>query len=245
MRTLETLYNKSSCAAFFPLRGRLVAICCLTAIWCTGCASSSKTVFLASFKSDSVGSQPSHQQDVGTVSLSPGAGTITVVPTPPGSSGNWVEINHPAKPQPETVMLCNLDQPGPVTGTYAFLGNFYIPTGCEVVTLEFDTGTWQQPGGNVDFFHMDFMPKNNVRLDDSTTTFGVFPRDQVFTVSVELDTAASPPIAHLLLTGGGASGSLDYNLKLGGSDQFGAVKIWMGFQWVGKLDVNELLVTYH
>ena len=203
------------------------------------------TVLLANFASDALGGPPSQQQAIGTVSSTDGAGTVRVVSAPPGSSGKWAEINHPNAPAPETIMLCNFAQSGPASRVYAFLAVFYIPTGCQVATLEFDTGVWGSPP-NQGFFHLDFMPSNTVRLDDGSTTFGTFPRDQVFTVSVQIDARSSTPIAHLLLNGSGASGSLDYNLQTPFlAQQIGAVRIWMGYQWKGHFDVSQILVTSH
>jgi hypothetical protein len=208
----------------------------------TGCGTS--TVLLANFDADLVGTPPAPTQATGTVSLDVGAGTVRVVPPPPGASTNWVQISHPTAPSPQTAMRG--DFAGfQGDGTYGLLAVLFIPTGCGVVTVQFEP-FGQGPTTYTNFLHLDFMPGNHVRVDDSPTVFGTFPRDQFFTLSVNLDIAPSSAVAHMALFGAGASGTLDYTVNpslLPVARRFGAVRFWMGFQHTGAFEVDQILVT--
>jgi hypothetical protein len=99
----------------------------------------------------------------------------------------------------------------------------------------------------VDFLHLDFTQDNKVRINDNDATkFGSFPRDQPFDVAVNFNTSASPPTAHIGLIGPGTSGSTDYTIAAPSSfvQQFGAVRVWMGFPWTGHFDSADLVVTH-
>ncbi len=91
------------------------------------------------------------------------------------------------------------------------------------------------------------MQDNRVRIDnDVSTTFGTFPRDQVFIVEVTLNINASSPTAHIVLSGDGASGEADRNVTPAlhaMARQFGAVRIWMGFPWTASFDATNIVVT--
>jgi len=206
-----------------------------------GCAA--ETLFLATFNSDTVGSPPATNQSTGTVGLDEGAGTVRVVLPPPGATTNWVEISHPTAPSPQTAMQGRFAQFKGL-GTYGLLAVLFIPQDCGVVTLQFEP-FGQGAATYTNFLHLDFMPNNTVRVDDSSTVFGTFPRDQFFTVSVSLNISATSATSHMALFGAGASGSLDYNVTgpLVLAQQFGAVRFWMGFQHTGRFKVDEILVT--
>jgi len=208
----------------------------------TGCAGTT-TILTAKFTSDTVGAPPSPTQTVGTVAVQAGAGSVLVATPPPGASGNWVEISHPTRTTPETGLQGKFkDLNG--NGTYGLLVALFIPTGCEVVTLQFES---RLGSSYPSFLHLDFMPNNTVRIDDSSTTFGTFPRDKYFTVSVSLEVGSPMTKAHMQLFGAGASGNLDYDvLPIFGSlpQQFAAVRFWMGYQWVGAFKVDDITVFY-
>ena len=209
-------------------------------------ACGSTTVLQVNFNSDTAGSPPAPAQATGTVSLAPGAGTITVVPAPaPGLPANkWARISHPTQPSPETVMRCTFSRfDGP--GNYTLLASLFMPSGTGAATVQFETfngSTSSAPS----FLHLDFMPEGDVRIDDSATRFGHFPRDQTFALSVNLVITGAAATAHMTLFGPGASGSQDYNINpafLSIARQFGAMRFWMGFQWQGAFFVDDILVT--
>jgi hypothetical protein len=206
-----------------------------------GCAA--ETMLLATFNSDAVGGPPSTAQSTGTVAVDPGGGTVRVSGPPPGTTTNWVEISHPTAPSPQTALQGRFAQ-FKGDGTYGLLAALFIPKDCGVVTLQFEP-FGQGPTTYTNFMHLDFMPNNTVRLDDSSTVFGTFPREQFFTVSVSLNISASGATSHMALFGTGASGSLDYTVTgpLVLARQFGGVRFWMGFQHTGKFKVDEILVT--
>jgi hypothetical protein len=218
-----------------------LAGCCVLLL--SGCAGATTTIFNAQFTSDSVGASPSPAQTVGTVAVQAGAGSVLVATPPPGAIGNWVKISHPTRFTPETGLQGKFtDLHG--NGTYILLAALFIPTGCEVVTLQFES--WLG-SSYPSFLHLDFMPNNTVRIDDRSTTFGTFQRDKYFTVLVRLDVGSPVTRVHMQLFGTGASGDLDYNvLSIFGSlpQQFAAVRFWMGYQWVGAFKVDDITVSY-
>jgi hypothetical protein len=65
-------------------------------------------------------------------------------------------------------------------------------------------------------------------------------------VTVSLNTAASPPTAHIALFGTGTSGSTNYTVTdpVQFVQQFGAIRVWMGFPWTGYFDSTDLIVTH-
>ena len=209
-----------------------------------GCAS--QTLFNANFNADTIGSAPSTTQTVGTVSLDVGSGTVKVVAAPSGTSSNWVQINHPSAPSPQTAMRGDFSQ-FKGDGTYNFLAAVYIPTGTGVVTLQFEP--FGQPASSyTNFLHLDFMQNNTVRIDDkSNVVFGSFPRDKYFTVLVTLTITPTGATANMELLGNGASGTLTYPVNpewLNIAREFGAVRFWMGYQFTGSFEADDILVLY-
>src|SRR6185503_19821990 len=103
---------------FICLSSLLLGLLVLT----TAC--NSTTVFQANFNSDTPGSAPATAQATGTVLLSPGSGTITVVDAPAASlpANKWVRISHPAQPAPETVMKGEFSRFDGL-GNYGFLAS--------------------------------------------------------------------------------------------------------------------------
>jgi hypothetical protein len=205
-------------------------------------ACNSTTVLLANFNTEAVGAPPAFNQPTGTVVTSEGAGSVRVAASPESASTtHWLRISHPTHPTPETVMRARFDS-FHGAGHYVLLASVFIPTGTGAVTLQLEPF-----GGDIssspDFLHLDFMPQNNVRLNDNDANrFGTFPRDQSFVVSIQVDTTVTPAKATISLFGAGATGSKDVVLPSLAS-QFGAVRIWMGFQWTGTFFVDDILVT--
>jgi hypothetical protein len=207
-----------------------------------GC--SSETLFQSSFNSNTVGAPPAHAQAVGTIRIAGPPGSVVIVGPVPNSSENWVRISRTAGPAvPVTTMECDFSQSGG-DGSYGFLAVLFIPTGSGLATVEFDTTPHGSPAA-AGFLHLDFLQNNTVRInDDPKLTFGKFPRDQFFTLSVSLDIAASSAVAHMTLLGSGTSGSMDYAIPLLNlARQYGAIKLWMGFPWSGSFDATDIIVT--
>jgi hypothetical protein len=132
-------------------------------------------------------------------------------------------------------------------GTYVFSTYLYIPTGAGLASIQFEPFGEAASNYGRGFLHLDFMQDNRVRIDDnSSTTFGTFPRDQVFLVQVTLNINASSPNAHIILSGAGASGTADRNVFppwRPWAQQFGAVRLWMGFPQTGSFSATNILVT--
>jgi hypothetical protein len=208
-------------------------------------ACNSTTVLLANFNSDNVGSPAASTQATGTVSLDPGAGSVTIVaaPAPALPADKWVQISHPTTPSPQTGMrgvFARFDG----VGNYWLLASLYIPDGTGAVTVQFEP--FIEPNEYFGFMHLDFMPEGDVRIDDGPVRFGHFPRDLAFVLSVNLVITATTATAHISLIGEGTSGSIDVSVNpslLSAARQFGAVRFWMGFQWQGSFFVDNILVT--
>jgi hypothetical protein len=200
----------------------------------------SKTVLLANFNNDNVGAPPGTAQPTGTVQVEPGSGSITVVASPNNSmpQSKWVNITHAAGNNDVTMLTGKFPQ-FYGQGKYSLVAAMYIPSNAGVVTVQFETFT-----GNGSFLHLDFMPENNVRVDDGGTRFGHFPRDASFVVNVVLTITSSAATADVSLVGGEANGSTQVNVQpVALAQQFGAVKFWIGFQHTATFFVDDILVT--
>jgi hypothetical protein len=211
-----------------------------------GCQSA--TVFQSNFNSTPVGQPPASAQATGTATSfgSRGSAVVAVSPAPPGD--RWLQVSRASSVNnsaPISGMVGTLaSQPG---GQYNFQSVMFMPSGSGLATISFEPVPQPQPGGMIDFLHLDFTQDNKVRINDSDATkFGSFARDQPFIVAVTLNTSASPPTAHIALAGAGASGSTDFTITAPASfvHQFGAVRVWMGYPWTGHFDSTDLLVTH-
>jgi hypothetical protein len=121
----------------------------------------------------------------------------------------------------------------------------YIPSGSEVTTLQFET--FSQPANDPKgFLHLDFLQNNQVRIDDGAGgSFGTFPRDKIFMVKVTLDINATAPFADISLAGDGASGTAHreiFSHLRNEARQFGALRLWVGFPWVGSFSATNIVV---
>lgn len=233
------IYHNLTAGYAYPLRLLYFAVMFLF----VGC--NSTTVLLSNFKNDTVGSPPGPVQPTGTVSVSPGAGSVTVVaaPRPDLPSNNWARISHPTAPSPETTLTGDFEgQTG--IGDYSLLASMFIPADAGVVTVQYETLVSPQP--HLVFFHLDFMPEGDVRIDDGAVRFGHFPRDQSFVLQVNLDITQTTATAEVTLLGGEASGNTTVNIQpllLPLARQFGAVKFWVGFQHEATFFVDDIIVT--
>jgi hypothetical protein len=223
--------------------GSLMALILLT-----GCGT---TVFQSNFDTNVIGQPPSHTQAVGTADV---CGHVVVVGPPVVPSGKWVEISRPAtqpgqSPSPLGIFQGNFVR-SDGAGTYTFSTFLNIPTETSnVATIQFEPFGSPPCDVTQGFLHIDFLTDNTVRIDDNNdTTFGHFPRNQVFVVQVTLHINPTAPTAHIVLSGAGASGEKDYAITtpifVSRAQQFGAIKLWMGFPWTGEYEAAQVVVTY-
>jgi hypothetical protein len=224
--------------------GRTAAAATLFAL--AGCAS--ETLFQSSFNSQSMGEVPSVTQAVGTAQVSADPGGVIITGPVMDSSGNWIKIARTnARQSAISTFQGNFAKTYP-TGIYSFLGVLFIPSGTGLASVEFATAPFGVPA-STSFLHLDFTTDNNVRINDEPgNTWGNFPRDQFFTLSVSLEITSSSAVAHMALFGTGTSGTKDFTIPVPLSNfahQFGAIKVWMGFPWVGSFSATDLLVTRH
>jgi hypothetical protein len=230
-------------ASCLRLVGLLAAAAALLAVG--GC--SSQTLFQSSFSTNPVGAPPSPTQATGTVQVSGAPGSVVIVGPVPSSSENWVKISRASlanNTAPISTMQGNFAKTFS-DGTYGFLGAFFIPSGSGLATVEFDTSASGAPA-STGFLHLDFLQNNTVRVDDDpSVTFGSFPRDKFFTLSVTMEITSTSAQAHMTLFGTGTSGgTFDYAIKQPNfARQYGAIKLWMGYPWTGSFDATDLIVT--
>lgn len=206
-------------------------------------ACSSSTVLLANFKNDNIGSPPSSTQPVGTLTVNPGSGLITIVsapPTGPQNANKWALITHPAQPAAETELTGNFTKWG--LGSYGLLASLHIPSNSGVVSVQFEAAN---PLGS--FMHLDFMPEGDVRIDDNNNVrFGTYPKDANFVLSVKLDITKDSAIVETTLLGAGASGNKTVSVNplfMPAAKQFGKCKFWIGFQHNSSFFVDDIVVT--
>jgi hypothetical protein len=210
----------------------------------------STTLFQSNFDATAANQPPSPTQAVGTASFDGPPGSVLVVAAPPNAqpSGKWLQIKVPNQSQQVASFQGKLTQQ-PGNGTYVFSAALFIPPvgpqGDNVATVSFEA---LAPQGNLpaEFLHLDFLANNRVQIDDdSSTVFGTFPRNQVFLVQVTLDINATAPKAHIILSGAGASGEADravISALRGQAQQFGAVRVRMGFPHTGMFFATNVLV---
>jgi hypothetical protein len=169
---------------------------------------------------------------------------VLVAAPPADASTNWVEIAHPVANSPQTALQGKFSQLQG-DGNYGLLAVLFIPAGSGVVTLQFEPAQ-NGPSDYLSFLHLDFMPDNTVRIDDGAATFGTFPRDQFFTVSVNLQISPADAKASMQLLGTGASGSHEYDIPapLSLVRQIGGVRLWMGAQHAGSFKADDIVVSY-
>ncbi|MFZ1983674.1 MAG: hypothetical protein WAU91_04625 [Desulfatitalea sp.] len=215
----------------------------------TGCAST--TLFKSDFDPGVIGQPPAHTQPVGTADVS---GSVVVIGPPVSPSGKWVAIRRAATPPDQSPSPLVIFQGNLVNskgaGIYTFSTVLHMPSGTNnVATIQFDR--FGSPVSDVTggFLHIDFLPDNTVRIDDKDNTkFGQFPRNQVFIVQVTLNINPTAPTARIVLSGAGAMGETTYAITtpvfVSWAQQFGAVKLWMGFPRTGEFDATQIVVTY-
>ena len=205
----------------------------------------SNTLFKSNFDASEANQPPAAAQAVGTASVDGPAGSVVIVAAPSNAqpSGKWLQVSRPDGPQVASFQGKLTSQPGP--GTYVFSTALFIPkNNSGVASIQFES--FNQPVTTPSgFLHLDFMPDNRVRIDDDpSTSFGTFPRDQVFIVQVTLNLNDTPS-AHIILSGAEASGQADRTILppfRPQASQFGAVRIFMGFPHTGAFQATNVLV---
>lgn len=225
-------------------KNNFIAILFLGFISLTACKT--ETLFKSNFDPTTAGQPPSPTQAVGTVRIDGPADAALVIASPVTTGGKWVQITRHANPSTVSGLQCNFTKMAGA-GLYNFSTIMFIPKGSKVATIQFEQfgQPLDPPGG---FLHLDFIPDDNtIRLDDNNATkFGHFPNDSAFIVQVTLNISATAQSAHIVLAGAGASGITDYNVLgpfQGQAQQFGAVRLWMGFPHTGSFDATQILVT--
>jgi hypothetical protein len=190
-----------------------------------GCAS--QTLFQSNFDTP-LGQPPAQVQAVGTAGTFGPAGGEVIVPSPVGTGGRWLQVNRTTG---DTGMQGVFSQ-FLGDGTYTFDATMFMPSGTDVASISFEPANAPLGTPFQNFMHLDFMPGNTIRIDDITDTNLTFPRDQPFLVQVTLQI--------------GAPKSTDYTVLppfQAASREFGAIRLWMGFDHHGPFDATNVVVT--
>jgi hypothetical protein len=158
-------------------------------------------LFQSNFDSTPVGQPPAAVQATGTANVFGPAGIVVVVGAPGQTSGKWLQVSRASLSDNQAPIagMQGVLSAGRGPGQYSFICALFMPTGSGLAMLQFEPAS---PPPNTSFLysflHLDFTQDNKVRInDDDATKFGTFPRDQPFDVAVSLDTAATPPTAHI------------------------------------------------
>jgi hypothetical protein len=198
-----------------------------------------KTLFSSNFDPTPDGAPPSTVQAVGTARVEGPPRSVIVVDPPFPHTNKWVQITAlplTSEQLPSFVgVLTEIDG----EGVYNFSAAIFVPTGSAVASISFETAIAQE------FMHIDFTPSNTVRIDD-IVEFGSFVRDQVFLLQVTLNISATQSTAHVVVSGGGASGDKLYTMPPPFhflSLQFGEIRLWKGFGDPGSFDATNIVVT--
>lgn len=195
------------------------------------------------FDGDDPGSRPGTTQELGTVVVDPGAGSVLVAETPARGIEpmNWAHISHPTSITPQTSLRAMMSAPAG-EGSFSVSALLYVPSGAGVATIQLEP--FGQPETSyLNFIHVDLLPDGTLRIDDGPATFGQYPHDQVFILSIDLEVGADGATARVAPSGAGTSGSAEVAISaVSLARQFGAVRIWMGYQHAGDFFVDNVLV---
>ena len=220
-----------------PFRSMLVGS---TLLLLGGCAS--QTLFQSNFDT-TIGQPPTPTQQVGTAAVFGPSGGAVIVASPVTTGGRWLQVSR---------TTADVGMQGKFAqflgdGNYTFDATVFMPTGAGVASISFEPSSASADNPLQYFLHIDLMPDNSVRIDDlDSTKFGTFPRDQPFIVQVTLQIQAPQSTAHIVLGGTSATGIKDYTIAApyqANSRQFGAIRIWQGYDNHGAFDATNVVVT--
>jgi hypothetical protein len=197
------------------------------------------------FDADTPGAPPSPTQALGTVIVEPGAGSVVVVDTPASdvtpANKKWARISHPTEITPETSLVAVMQAPTG-NGSFSVSTLLYVPSGTAVPTIQLETMPLGS-SGSASFLHVDLLPDGSLRIDDAMT-FGHYPHDQPFLLSIGLEIDESGATARIAPVGAEASGSAEVPISaLNVARLFGAVRIWMGYQFSGTFFADDVVVV--
>ncbi len=201
------------------------------------------TMFHADFSGNPVGDKPLTAQKTGTVETDGPAGAVLVVGPAADRPGNWVRVTRFRGQQGSVSAMRGVFKELGGQGKYTITATLFIPEGAGVVSIQCEPYS-QSPTEYYNFLHIDFMENGRIRIDDKPDTeFGSFPRGKLFIVQVVLAIEGSSLTADISLSGDGASGTRRYtNERHPLAGQFGAIRLWMGFNWTGEFQATNIVV---
>jgi hypothetical protein len=209
-------------------------------------ACTTTTLLDVGFDADTPGTPPSVTQELGTVLVDHGAGSVAVVESPAAGVGTtkWAQISHPTSITPQTSLRAMMPAPAG-DGSFTVSTLLYVPSGAGVATIQLEP--FGQPESSyLNFLHVDLLADGTLRIDDGPQTFGQYPHDQVFILTIKLDVGPMGTSARVAPAGAGTSGSAEVAISVPTlARHFGAVRVWMGFQHAGRFYVDDVRVVKH
>lgn len=179
---------------------------------------------------------------VGSLYFEPPNGVNVVeTPHPDIQRSTWCRIGFPASGPNNSLKgeFSRFDG----AGNYTITATMFIREGSDIVTLQFEPyGTG--PVDRLHFLHIDFTPQGQVRIDDGPI-FGTYPEGRVFKLRVNLAISDSAATARVMLSGTGATGTIEYNLpsqSMTFARRFGAIRFYVNLGH-GQLFLDDILVT--
>jgi hypothetical protein len=128
-------------------------------------------------------------------------------------------------------------------GSFTITTLLYVPTGGAVATIQLEPFGLPE-SAYASFLHVDLLADGSLRINDGTETFGHYPHDRLFILSIDLKVSDAGATARVALAGADTSGSVDVVIPLlTFARRFGAVRIWMGYQFSGQFYVDDVLVV--
>ena len=233
----EMAYSSSSLA----LPRRLILGLPLLGMPLSLAACSSESLLNATFDTEALGSPPAAAQPAGTVSLSTGAGTVTVEPSPtPSATDQWVQMtsagfNPTLGP---TALQCNFARFGG-DGEYTITVSLCIPF-AQALSLQFEP-FGQSATTFLNFLRIDFVGATvriNGETSESLRLTGKL--SSVFSVIITMTIGASGANARISLVGE-ASGGQDVTVSpslLGVAREFGALKVFLDAHALGPVYIQ-------
>jgi hypothetical protein len=227
-------------------RVRLLFIVVLitTASTLSGCGS--RQIFSAQFDKQPIDDALIPKADVGFFREGPFGGASVVAAPDAGDTAHWVQIVPSAGPDTWAELDAFFTENQAKDGHYLFTARLFVPSGSRA-GINFGFGDIT----HTEFLELDF-PAAGIEMPmpgGSPGSPGVccFPRDQVFTVTV--DFTVGPTSKATVTLGGAAHGSFDVPLS-GSPNQeprsnFGSVDFWSdSHSKTGPFFVNDISVLY-
>ena len=211
----------------------------LSLVVLSGC--DTDVVYRDNFDSTPIG-QPPGPPSIGTSSV---AGDVLIAENPMNdvSPDRWLQLRRVSAVGPLAQYVATLEEPITTGGTVALVG--LVPAfGPITMSIYFEPPAFA-PG--LTLLHIDLLANGQIRVNDDTIE-GTYQFDTTVGFLVGFNLDASPPMATLLVRGGGDDANTDVEvLAVAAGFGLGRVRVETPFEGVnsppGRFFVNEVLAT--